>query len=150
MVYMLNGGAMVVRTENIETQKTECHIFRETETLVCLFVVSFFRFYCCCLFVCLFLCLFFFMLPRSIQALFSLFPTDSKIIIIIIIIIIHLYSAFSTRFKGAVYKNQIKLKSKNNHKKLTLKLDANYKIDKCTQQIKNQITNKNITIHKLA
>ena len=27
------------------------------------------------------------------------------IIIIIIIIIIHLYSAFSTRFKGAVYKN---------------------------------------------
>ena len=35
---------MVVRTENIETQKTECHIFHETETLVCLFVVSFFRF----------------------------------------------------------------------------------------------------------
>ena len=27
------------------------------------------------------------------------------IIIIIIIIIMHLYSAFSTRFKGAVYKN---------------------------------------------
>ena len=149
---------MVVRTENIETQKTECHIFRETETLVCLFVVSFFRFLLLlfvCLFVYLFVCLFF-MLPRSIhhlasQALFSLFPTDSKtIIIIIIIIIIHLYSAFSTRFKGAVYKNQIKLKSKNNHTKLTLKLDANYKIDKCTQQIKNQITNKNVTIHKLA
>ena len=35
---------MVVRTENIETPKTECHIFHETETLVCLFVVSFFRF----------------------------------------------------------------------------------------------------------
>ena len=52
------------------------------------------------------------------------------IIKIIILIIIHLYSAFCTRFKGAVYKNQIELKSKNNHKKLTLKLDANYKIDK--------------------
>ena len=44
---------MVVRTENIETQKTECHIFHETETLVCLFVVSFFRFLLL-LFVCLF------------------------------------------------------------------------------------------------
>ena len=41
--------------------------------------------------------------------------------IIIIIIITHLYSAFSTRFKGAVYKSETKLKSKNNHKKLTLK-----------------------------
>ena len=63
MVYMLNGGAMVVRTENIETQKTECHIFHETETLVCLFVVSFFRFLLLlfvCLFVCLFICLFVF------------------------------------------------------------------------------------------
>ena len=30
----------------------------------------------------------------------------------IIIIIIDLYSAFSTRFRGAVYKNSIKLKSK--------------------------------------
>ena len=63
--------------------------------------------------------------------------------------IIHLYSAFSARFKGAVYK-KLEVKSKNNRKKLTLKLDANYKIDKCTQQIKNQITNKNVTIHKLA
>ena len=45
---------MVVRTENIETPKTECHIFHETETLVCLFVVFFKDFYCCCLFVCLF------------------------------------------------------------------------------------------------
>ena len=52
----------------------------------------------------------------------SLFSVDSGgIIIIIIIIIIHLYSAFSTRFKGAVYKSETKLKSKNNHKKLTLK-----------------------------
>ena len=50
---------MVVRTENIETQKTECHIFHETETLVCLFVVSFFRFLLL-LFVCLFICLFVF------------------------------------------------------------------------------------------
>ena len=32
------------------------------------------------------------------------------IIIIIVIIIIHLYSAFSTRFKGAVYKNLDKTK----------------------------------------
>ena len=48
---------MVVRTENIETQKTECHIFHETETLVCLFVVSFFRFLLL-LFVCLFVCFF--------------------------------------------------------------------------------------------
>ena len=46
--------------------------------------------------------------------------------------IIHLYSAFSARFKGAVYK-KLEVKSKNNRKKLTLKLDANYKIDKCTQ-----------------
>ena len=64
---------MVVRTENIETQKTECHIFRETETLVCLFVVSFFRFLLLlfvCLFVYLFVCLFF-MLPRSIHHLAS-------------------------------------------------------------------------------
>ena len=66
MVYMSNGGAMVVRTENIETQKTECHIFHETETLVCLFVVSFFRFL-----LLLFVCLFFFMLPRSIHHLAS-------------------------------------------------------------------------------
>ena len=44
---------MVVRTENIETPKTECHIFHETETLVCLFVVSFFRFLLL-LFICLF------------------------------------------------------------------------------------------------
>ena len=54
---------MVVRTENIETQKTECHIFHETETLVCLFVVSFFRFLLLLfvgLSVCLFVCLFFF------------------------------------------------------------------------------------------
>ena len=65
------------------------------------------------------------------------------------IIIIHLYSALSTRFKGAVYK-KLELKSKNNHKKLTFKLDANYKIDKCTQKIKNQITNENVTIHNLA
>ena len=50
---------MVVRTENIETQKTECHIFHETETLVCSFVVSFFRFLLL-LFVCLFVCLFVF------------------------------------------------------------------------------------------
>ena len=50
---------MVVRTENIETQKTECHIFHETETFVCLFVVSFFRFLLL-LFVYLFVCLFFF------------------------------------------------------------------------------------------
>ena len=82
---------------------------------------------------------------KRIQLLFG-----SPVVLAIIIIIIHLYSAFSTRFKGAVYKNYIELKSKNNHKKLTLKLDANYKIDKCTQQITNQITNKNITIHKLA
>ena len=34
--------------------------------------------------------------------------TDTRIIIIIVIIIIHLYSAFSTRFKGAVYKNESK------------------------------------------
>ena len=62
---------MVVRTENIETQKTECHIFHETETLVCLFVVSFFRFLLL-LFVCLFICLFvFFMLARSIHHLAS-------------------------------------------------------------------------------
>ena len=33
---------------------------------------------------------------------------------------------------------------------MTLKLDANYKIDKYTQKIKNQITNENVTIHKLA
>ena len=143
---------MVVRTENIETQKTECIYFMRQKHLFACLLFLFLDFYCCCLFVCLF----FFMLPRYIhhlasQALFSLFPTDSKtIIIIIIIIIIHLYSAFSKRFKGAVYKNQIKLKSKNNHKKLTLKLDANYKIDKCTQQIKNQITNNNIISHKLA
>ena len=54
---------MVVRTENIETQKTECHIFHETETLVCLFVVSFYRFLLLLfvgLSVCLFVCLFFF------------------------------------------------------------------------------------------
>ena len=72
MVYMSNGGAMVVRTENIETPKTECHIFHETETLVCLFLVSFFRFLLL-LFVCLFICLivFFFMLPRSIHHLAS-------------------------------------------------------------------------------
>ena len=72
MVYMSNGGAMVVRTENIETPKTECHIFHETETLVCLFVVSFFRFLLL-LFVCLFVYLFvfFFMLPRSIHHLAS-------------------------------------------------------------------------------
>ena len=49
---------MVVRTENIETPKTECHIFHETETLVCLFEVFFLDFYCCCLFVCLFVCFF--------------------------------------------------------------------------------------------
>ena len=50
---------MVVRTENIERPKTECHIFLETETLLFLFVVFFFLdFYCCCLFVCLFICLF--------------------------------------------------------------------------------------------
>ena len=47
---------MVVRTENIETPKTECHLFHETETLVCLFVV-FFRFLLL-LFVCLFVHLF--------------------------------------------------------------------------------------------
>ena len=51
--------------------------------------------------------------------------------------------------KALFTKNQ-EVKSKNNRKKLTLKLDANYKIDKCTQQIKNQITNKNVTVHKLA
>lgn len=50
---------MVVRTENIETQKTECLIFHETETFVCLFDVSFFRFLLL-LFVCLFIWLFFF------------------------------------------------------------------------------------------
>ena len=50
---------MVVRTENIETQKTECLIFHETETFVCLFDVSFFRFFML-LFVCLFIWLFFF------------------------------------------------------------------------------------------
>ena len=64
---------MVVRTENIETPKTECHIFHETETLVCLFVVSFFRFLLLlfvCLFVCSFVC-FFFRLPRSIHHLAS-------------------------------------------------------------------------------
>ena len=53
---------MVVRAENIETPKTECHIFHETETLVCLFLVSFFRFLLLlfvCLFVYLFDCFFF-------------------------------------------------------------------------------------------
>ena len=61
MVYMSNGGAMVVRTENIERPKTECHIFLETETLLFLFVVFFFRFLLLlfvCLFVYLFVCLF--------------------------------------------------------------------------------------------
>ena len=48
---------MVVRTENIERPKTECHIFLETETLLFLFVVFFFRFLLL-LFVCLFICLF--------------------------------------------------------------------------------------------
>ena len=72
MVYMSNGGAMVVRTENIETPKTECHIFHETETLAGLFLVSFFRFLLL-LFVCLFICLFVFLcvLPRSIHHLAS-------------------------------------------------------------------------------
>ena len=42
---------MVVRTEKLGTSKTECHIFHETETLVCLFIVFFFRFLL--LFVCL-------------------------------------------------------------------------------------------------
>ena len=48
---------MVVRTENIERPETECHIFLETETLLFLFVVFFFRFLLL-LFVCLFICLF--------------------------------------------------------------------------------------------
>ena len=48
---------MAVRTENMETPKTECLIFHETEAFVCLFVVSFFRFLLL-LFVCLFICLF--------------------------------------------------------------------------------------------
>lgn len=63
---------MVVRTENIETQKTECLIFHETETFVCLFDVSFFRFLLL-LFACLFIWLFFFffVLPRSIHHLAS-------------------------------------------------------------------------------
>lgn len=56
---------MVVRTEKLGTSKTECHIFHETETLVCLFIVFFLDF-CCYLFVCLLL--FFFVLPRSIHA----------------------------------------------------------------------------------
>ena len=50
---------MAVRTENMETPKTECLIFHETEAFVCLFVVSFFRFLLL-LFVCLFICLFVF------------------------------------------------------------------------------------------
>ena len=72
MVYMSNGRAMAVRTENIETPKTECLIFHETEAFVCLFVVSFFRFLLL-LFVCLFICLFVFLcvLPRSIHHLAS-------------------------------------------------------------------------------
>ena len=63
---------MAVRTENIETPKTECLIFHETEAFVCLFVVSFFRFLLL-LFVCLFICLFVFLcvLPRSIHHLAS-------------------------------------------------------------------------------
>ena len=63
---------MAVRTENMETPKTECLIFHETEAFVCLFVVSFFRFLLL-LFVCLFICLFVFLcvLPRSIHHLAS-------------------------------------------------------------------------------
>ena len=49
---------MVVRTENIERPKTECHIFLETETLLFLFVVFFFFRFLLLLFVCLFICLF--------------------------------------------------------------------------------------------
>ena len=41
---------------------------------------------------------------------FVAFKKYFKIIIIIVIIIIHLYSAFSTRFKGAVYKKLDKTK----------------------------------------
>ena len=70
---------MVVRTENIETPQTQCHIFHDTEILVCLFV---FLDFCCCCCCCLFgwLLLFFvtnswprvfvfFILPRSIHHL---------------------------------------------------------------------------------
>ena len=61
---------MVVRTENIETQKTECLIFHETETFVCLFDVSFFRFLLF-FFLFVYLVVFFFVLPRSIHHLAS-------------------------------------------------------------------------------